>query len=279
MTGQDTESTRSKATKAAIGFPAPLLGKENIRLPVLYNEQNLIALQRPPHVLAGPHPWFPNLPVMALAINEQLQAGKPELLRLGLSAENPVQPIFHMDPGIAGVTLLASGNEATNRARNDFGSSLWTFRFVIVSIGGPNADEAECDLPIARHFNMPTALVSHRTGKKTSTHFHRLERIGKYNIWEATTNYYRADQLPLHALELGIRICGENHYAHEYPIFLSRIKRGWEGDTEKETPLYEAPSVYLAEITFQDGTSIKGEPPTRLANLIKQLRRYKGEGK
>ncbi|MFA5257254.1 MAG: hypothetical protein WC360_03815 [Opitutales bacterium] len=277
MSEQDTDNTAQAAQVAALGFPSPLLGQDNLRLRVLYNKDGLFALERPARVLNGPHPWHVNLPNIADAINEQLRNDKPEMLRLGLDPKNPVQAIFHTDPGIAGVALFASGAEATAKARNAFGSSIWRLRFEIVATGGPAEDEAECDLPVARHNNLPVALVSITTGKKTSTRFRRLERLGKFNIWEAETNYYRADQLPVHAVELGIRICGEGRYAHESPVFMSRLKRGWTGDREFELPLYEAPSAYLAELTLEDGTSIKADPPKKLANQIKQIRKRFGQ--
>lgn len=274
MNAQDNEANTSSKATTAIGFPAPLLGEQNLRLRVLYNEGGLLALEKSPHILNGPHPWYMNRPVLSDAINEQLAAEKPELLRLGLKASEPVQPIFHMDPGIAGVAIFAHNAEIANTARNNFGSNLWTLRFRLVAFGGPVDDEASCDLPVARHNQMPMALISHKSGKKTCTSFKRIEKLGRYNLWEATTNYYRADQLPLHASELGIRILGETHYCRESPMFLSRLKKHWEGDRETEQPIYEAPSAWLSEVTLDNGVTIKAEAPARLNTLLKQIRKY-----
>ena len=259
---------------AAIGFPAPLLGNASVRLDVLHMAKGLLALQKPPLVLVGAHPWHNDMPVLADAINRQLADGKPELLRLGLKPEVPLEPIFHYDPSIAGIALLAIGPEAAAKARNSFGSFQWKLTFRLIAVGGPDTDEASCDLPVARHNKLPVALISTKTGKKTSTNFRRLERLGKYSLWEATTNYYRADQLPIHASELGIRITGDDRYSREKAIFLSKIKRKWEGDRETELPLYEAPTAWLAEITTADGTTIRTDPPKRLSNVIKQLRKF-----
>lgn len=270
----DNGAEQAAARKAAVGFPAPLLGRDNMRLEVLYNANGLLALQKPPFVLVGAHPWHLDTPVLVDAINEQLAQNKPELLRLGLKPGVPVEPIFHYDPSIAGVALMAVGPEAAARTRNFFGSSRLTIVFRLVAVGGPETDEAVCDLPVARHNNLPMALISNKTGKKTETRFRRLERLGKYSLWEAETNYYRADQLPIHASELGIRITGDDRYSREKPIYLSRIKRRWEGDRETEQPMYEAPTAWLAEIKLEDGTVVSSEAPARLANLIKQLRKF-----
>lgn len=276
MTDAAPATDKNDAKKnAMIGFPAPLLGKDNYRLEVIYNANGLIALNKPPSVLVGAHPWHADTPVLAEAINEQLANGKPELLRLGLKQEQPVEPIFHYDPSIAGIGILAIGPEAAAKARNSFGSFQWTLTFKLIAVGGPDTDEESCDLPVARHNKLPIALISTTTGKKTTTKFRRLERFGKYSLWEATTNYYRADQLPIHATELGIRITGDERYSHEIPIYLSRVKQHrWEGDIEEEKPMYEAPTAWLAELKLPDGTVIKTDPPKRLENVIKQLRRF-----
>lgn len=272
---EDAKAESNDATpKAAIGFPAPLLGDVNLRLDVIHNANGLLALQKPPFILLGAHPWHNDLPVLADAINRQLADSKPELLRLGLKPELPVEPIFHYDPSIAGIALFAIGPEAAAKARNSFGSSQWTIKFQLLAVGGPETDEASCDMPVARHSKLPVALISTKTGKKTSTHFRRLERFGKYSLWEATTNYYRADQLPIHATELGIRITGDDRYSREKAIFLSKVKRKWEGDRETEQPLYEAPTAWLSELTLNDGTTIATEAPKRLANALKQLRKF-----
>jgi 23S rRNA-/tRNA-specific pseudouridylate synthase len=266
--------TPDATPKAAIGFPAPLLGKDNLRLDVIYNANGLLAVEKPPFVLMGAHPWHLDLPVLSDAINEQLSHEKPELLRLGLKPGTPLEPIFHYDPSIAGIGLLAIGPQASAKARNAFGSSQFLLTFHLIAVGGPETDEASCDMPVARHNNLPMALISKKTGKKTSTLFRRLERYGKYSLWSATTNYYRADQLPIHATQLGIRIPGEDRYGHEKPLYLSKIKRHWEGDRETEEPMYEAPTAWLAEVKLPDGTVIKADAPKRLANAIKQLGKY-----
>lgn len=273
---QDSKSNGTSGTEkpSALGFPAPLLGDENLRLKVLYMDGELLALERGPNLLCGPHPWHGELPVIALALNEQLAASKPEMLRLGLSPKKPAEPVFHVDPGIAGVAIFALGAKAANKARNAFGSCQWKMTFKFLAVGGPAEDEATCDLPVARHSNLPMALVSATSGKKTETNFRRLEKIGKYSLWEASTRYYRADQLPVHASELGILIVGERFYGRSQPIYLSQLKRKWEGDPETEQPLYDAPAAWLESIELENGTRIVAEPPARLANALKQIRRF-----
>jgi len=264
------KSDMKAAETQAVGFPSPLLGVENLRLEVIYNSGGIFALNRPANILCGPHPWY-DLPVLSEALNEKLKAGKPELLRLGLDSKKPSEAVFHVDPEIAGAAVLALGSEAAAKARNAFGSSLWTMTFLLVATGGPESDDARCDLPVARHNNLPIALVSTKTGRKTETNFRRIERIGKFSVWEATTTYYRAGQVPVHAVEIGLRILGDTIYAREKPLKLSDIKRKWTGDRDAETPLYDAPAVYLAKVRLENGAEIVASAPKRFKNMLRQL--------
>jgi 23S rRNA pseudouridine955/2504/2580 synthase/23S rRNA pseudouridine1911/1915/1917 synthase len=214
------------------------------------------------------------VPALVDALRTQLRQGKPELLRLGLAPEAEPQSVFSMDPQIAGVALLSFGDAATEDARNAYGSQLYTLRFQFVATGGPDLDSIECELPLAQHFSRPYTIVSHQTGKRTLTRFRRLERLGRWNLWEALTQYYRPDQLAVHATEVGLRIPGETKYAHEPLLRLSQLKRGWRGDKETEPALYEGLAAWLSDLTLNDGRTLSAQPPPRLANMIRQLRKH-----
>lgn len=264
--------TRHKPLK--IGFPAPLFGPDNHRVEVLHNAGGLLALERPAGVVMNQHPWYPGAPVLAEALRMQLHAGKPELMRLGLRPDAQPRAVFSMDPQIAGVALLAMDEPTFERARNDYGSQLYTLRFQLVAMGGPDEDDFVCELPVAQHITRPCSLVSHQTGKKTETRFRRLERLGRWNLWEAVAIFYRPDQLALHATEAGLRIPGDDKYAHEPLIFLSQLKRKWVGDKETEPPLAYGMAAWLSDVRLEDGTEISAPMPPRLGNLLRQLRKY-----
>ena len=70
-------------SESAIGFPPPLLGEAPWRMPILAQdpEQAWFALNKPANIALRDFPWDRHLPNMDAALNRQLQAGKPELLR------------------------------------------------------------------------------------------------------------------------------------------------------------------------------------------------------
>lgn len=225
--------------------------------------------------------WYPRTPMLAESITYQAAQGKPELERLGVS-KNGVTAIYSMEPDLSGVALFATDPETAEFWRNSYGSDGFTLKIHFVAETASPGDEAECDLPLARHFRDKRCVVSHTTGKKTQTHFRRLEVMGRFSLWEATTHFYRMHQLPVHALEVGMTILGDTTYSSSRPLFLSELKRSYRPSKGKEeTPLYEGMAMHLAELTVPRPGSESGETLTirapylsRFEVLLKRLRAF-----
>ena len=65
-----------------IGFPPGLLRDTPLRIPIISETENWIAFGKPTGVGVRKHPWDVGIPDMDTALNRQLEAGKPELIRL-----------------------------------------------------------------------------------------------------------------------------------------------------------------------------------------------------
>lgn len=245
--------------QAFIGFAPPLLGAQPVRLPVLGQGGGLLALNLPGGLAADADPLNPPAaPLVAQALREQLAAGKPELVRLGV---RQVQTVFPLEPQMSGVALYAVEKEAAQVWRNAYGSALLCFRFILICERAAHLpDELECSLPLARHRAGGSVLVSHKSGKKTTTHFRRLAVAkapgGKPNplydkeLWEASTTYLRPHQIRLHAYESGLKICGESLYAQVPSFYLSELK-GLRRRLADEAPLWSGAMVHLAQVSLE----------------------------
>ena len=67
---------------SAIGFPPPVLGKDPLRLPVIADSADWLALDKPAGIGVRDYPWDQQVPDLDTALNLQLRQGKPELKRL-----------------------------------------------------------------------------------------------------------------------------------------------------------------------------------------------------
>jgi len=254
-----------------LGFPVPLLGMQPVRLPILFDDGELLALPKPAGVLVQPDPWYPKLPTLVDAIRFQARDGKPELQRLNIGPEG-LWAVTDLDPECYGAVLFSRQRQVAEEMKSSLGSGNFSFSFKILSQGGRKEDSFECDLPLARHRDHKRVLVSHTTGKRTLTRFSRVEKSGNFQEWELETPFPRRHQLLVHPLEKGLPVLGDARYARENPVLLSRLKRNYQYKRDvDERPLYDGPAYFLEQIRVSEELVISCPEPPKWRGLIKQL--------
>ena len=257
-----------------LGFPVPLLGMKPVRLPLLFDDGEILVLSKPVNVLVQADPWYPQLPVLIEAIRHQSQACKPEFQNLEIPAEG-LWAVTDLDAECHGPVVFARNRSVAEDLRSSLGSGDFTFRYKFVSRNSNEEAALECDLPLARHRHEKKMLISHTTGKKTVTRMKRVEKIGSLEIWSAETNYPRRHQILIHPLEKGLRVIGDMRYAREKPLLLSRFKRNYHQKRDiDERPLYEGAAYFLEQIILPDRTIITNPEPARWKGMIRQLSQY-----
>ncbi|TVP75638.1 MAG: hypothetical protein EA353_13495, partial [Puniceicoccaceae bacterium] len=181
-------------------------------MPILAEQADWIALEKPAGVGMRAYPWDAE-PDMDAALNTQLQAGKPELLRCGAEL---FASVYYLDPVISGVAVFAKNRLALADMRNRFGSGECRFRFQCItaaSAPGLQAAEIHADAPLLPHNVKPKMIPSTAKGKKAMTGFKRIAESSKgWVLWEATVDFFRPHQVRAHAAVLEIPILGDALY-------------------------------------------------------------------
>lgn len=264
------------STKHSIGLllndPQPL------RLPVLLATPDLLALNKPTHIAIDAHPLYPNAPSLVRALQQAATLQKQELQPYNI--EQP-QPIYLIEPDISGIALISLNKKTTEKVRNLFGSNQFQFTFLLLVIDHtPEAPSMRsCHLPLAQSLHKQQMIISHKHGKKAQTIFQRLESLGAYSLWSATTHYPRMDQIRIHAKEVGLQIPGEQKYYKENFIYLSNLKQGDYKQSKNtpsivEKPLYDALCLHLYQLSWKDGDmsyNITAPLPSKFQVLLKKL--------
>ncbi len=268
---------------AFIGFPVPLLGERPARLPVLWHspEGATLVLDKPAGVAALPDNWYGRNPVLTYALNHQIEAGKPELRRMGLVREQLA--VHSLDPELSGPVLFTEEPQRLELLRNALGSGFWRFTFRFVATGGGNAEHLQCSLPLARHHGEARMIVSHTTGKAATTVFRRVAALGgAYAEWEAQTAYPRVHQLFVHAREAGLSVCGDFRYGGCAVPSVADLKRDYRPSRRFETapPVYPGPFARLAALRFgvteEEAVTVEAPPPKKWSSALRLLREHAG---
>jgi 23S rRNA-/tRNA-specific pseudouridylate synthase len=257
-----------------LGFPVPLLGMNPVRLPVLFDDGELLALAKPVDVLVQSDAWFLRMPVLVEAIRHQSGQEKKEFQRLNIGSEG-LWAITDLDPECHGPVLFSRNRDQAEALRSTLGSGGFQYAFTLLSKGHVTGDSLECSLPITRHRHQPRMLVSHTTGKKAATTFKRDESHAWFQQWTALAAFPRRHQILLHAMESGLPVLGDERYARDPLPLLSKLKRDYQPKPELgERPLFDGPAYFLHEIRLDDGRVISCPPPPRWKGLIKQLDKH-----
>lgn len=254
-----------------LGFPVPLLGMRPHRLPVLFDDGELLVLAKPQGVLVQPDAWNPRLPVLIEAIRHQAAQAKPEFVRCGIGTEG-LWAVTDLDPELYGPVIFSRSRERAESLRNALGSGEFGFQFTFLCRTPAPDARLICDLPLARHSRSPRMVVSHTTGKKCQTRFARSHAVGPYACFLADSSYPRRHQILIHAMESGLAVLGDAQYARQRPLMLSSMKRTYTAKRDaEERPLYEGPACYLSLIKLPDGHRLAAPVPPRWNGLVKQL--------
>ena len=186
-----------------LSFPAGLLSAEPLRLPILRQTGNWLALHKPAGLAAirrgyGKEKGF----AIGDALRCECERGKPQLEAHGFDG---IHSLCAPACEVEGIYLLAKNPASRKALRDAMGSGHFRFYYQFWSVNRPDLPESmECQLPVARHRHEDRALVSHRTGKKTTTHFRRLATLPGADLWQSDSTFDRWHQVRLHASELGI---------------------------------------------------------------------------
>lgn len=250
-----------KPDEVFLTFPPGALGEAPVRIPVLWNDGCLLALNKPPGVPAFQDSRLGGGARSLLAtINDRAKAGQPQFQRLDIRS---LAAVNLLDRDLSGIVLYAKSPEAKGNFKNAMGSLHFSFRYRFLAQADEGAEERFCELPLAVHNRESRTLISHQTGKKTFTRFRCLQDLGRWRLWESESPYDRFHQVRLHAFEAGLRILNETVYP-----------AGAASAIDTGTRRYDGLALHLFAIRLPLGDhsiELEAPYPAPLATLLKRL--------
>ena len=251
-----------------LSFPPGTLAENALRLAVLHAAAGAVMLEKN----AG-------IAEIGNAFRAQIAEGKPSACAFGLRRP---QLVFAPEAEISGLQIYADkDSEALDLWKNTLGSALFRFRYTFLTRPVPNAareSEITCSLPVAQHVSKPLALISHTTGKKSETHFRRVEMLSGFELWEAETAFPRFHQIRLHAKECGLPIVGDALYDGVPAPRVSELRPKKRLNKGEDKPLYAPICLHLRAVELPDrlpgieAFSIEAPLPNGFETLLKKLR-------
>ena len=190
---------------AELDEPKPEYPAEDGELTVIYEDEHILAVDKPAGMLIHPSPATMQGTLANRVIAYYEKAGQKAAFH----------PITRLDRDTFGIVLLAQNAHVHAKLNELHSQGKLQKTYHALTFGGPETDSGIIDAPIARR-ELPSLLryVS-QCGKPSVTEFAVLERREKICLLALKPITGRTHQLRVHCAYMGFPILGDPQYGNE----------------------------------------------------------------
>lgn len=284
--------------------------KQNEPFTVLYQDDDMIVVNKASGLLVASDRWDPDAPRLDLAVTKALfgedeqaanrdqdtatthtndesdgETGSETIVADTVSAPSRPAPkhriyaVHRIDKDTSGIVIYAKTAEAHRALSMSFEKREVHKTYHALAHGRPVWDETEVNDPLRADGDLKHRTVrDKRHGKESLTIFRNIGSCGKFCWIEAKPVTGRTHQIRVHLQLSGLPIACDPLYGDGKPLFLSAIKRSWRGDSFTERPLLDRLALHAWRVELAH--PITGEPmvitapyPRDLESTRKQLKK------
>ncbi|HTQ51183.1 MAG TPA: RluA family pseudouridine synthase [Candidatus Acidoferrales bacterium] len=222
--------------------------REFWEIPVLFEDDHLLALDKPAGLLNSPDRYEPHRPNLMKLLHAGIADGKPWARERHLAY---LMYAHRLDFETSGVLLLAKSKPALVALANLFGSEKPLKQYVALAQGTPAKDKFEVEAKLAPHpLKIGLTRVDPKNGKKAGTRFEALEKFSGYTLLRCEPLTGRSHQIRVHLRHVGLPIVGDGLYGGK-PLWLSRLKRDYRlKPGREERPLLSRVALHAEMLTL-----------------------------
>jgi RluA family pseudouridine synthase len=253
--------------------------REFWEIPVVLEDEHLLAINKPASLLTSPDRYDPNRPNLMRLLHTGIAEGKPWAKARGLTY---LANAHRLDLETTGVLLLAKNKPALVTLADLFGIEKPLKTYITLVRGTPEQDKFEVDAPLAPH---PTSVglmrVDPKRGKKSKTLFSVITKFRGYTLLKCEPLTERTHQIRVHLRHVQLSILGDSLYRGG-KLFLSDIKRKYRaGKDKEERPLVSTVALHAEELSLPhpitgEQITIKAPWPKDLEVAVKYLKMFAG---
>lgn len=251
--------------------------REFWEIPVLYEDADLLALDKPAGLLTSPDRYDPTRPNLMKLIHSAIAESKPWVRERGLTY---LMNAHRLDFETSGVILLAKHKPVLVKLANLFGSERPLKRYVALVQGAPSEESFEISASLAPHpVQTGRIRVDMKRGKRSRTRFSVLERFAGWTLLRCEPLTGRTHQIRVHLQHARLPLVGDSLYGGR-PLLLSTLKKGYRlkpGKTER--PLMGRVALHAEQLVLphpQSGAelAISAPWPKDLMVAVRYLRQF-----
>jgi RluA family pseudouridine synthase len=268
-----------------------------IAIPVLYEDEHLLAVDKPAGLAAEPERWARGNACLSGALLElafeRSNVEPPDLL-------GPLEPmeglefrprlLHRLDKDTTGVVLVAKTIEAERELRRAFDTGdVHKTYFALVEGEYPlqNGSSEIIDLPIGPDERKSGRMrVDKLEGKPSQTRVSVEQRFKGFTLLRCEPLTGRTHQIRVHLREIGFPLAVDPVYGRRRTLSLSEFKHDYRAKRgHDESPLIERLTLHAFAIQFprvhgalqveQERLRVESPVPRDLARVLKQLGKFR----
>ncbi|WP_414528295.1 RluA family pseudouridine synthase [Nodularia chucula] len=234
------------------------LEAEDIPLDILYEDDQLLILNKPAGLVVHPAPGHPD----GTLVNAVL-AHCPHLPGIG-GVQRP-GIVHRLDKDTTGAIAIAKTDLAYHSLQAQLQAKTARREYLGVVYGAPQTATGIIDFPIGRHpqDRKKMAVVPiEKGGRSAITHWQVLERLGNYTLIHFQLETGRTHQIRVHSVKIGHPIVGDPVYGSGRSVGVNlpgQALHAWR--------------LKLQHPVSQDWISVTATPPQTFTTLLEILRR------
>lgn len=181
---------------------------EVIPLPILYEDENIIVVNKPTGIISHARGKFWQEASVASFIRDRISGMDGE--RGGI--------VHRLDRATSGIMICAKNESTLKFLQKQFSDRKVQKTYIAVVAGSPKEPEAIIDAPIARDEKIPQRFCVNVSGKSAQTHYKVIKSSDKLSTILLEPKTGRTHQLRVHLKHIGVPIIGDPLYSSvEYP--------------------------------------------------------------
>jgi RluA family pseudouridine synthase len=250
-------------------------GPERVDIPLLHEDEHVIAIDKPPHLACEPDRWDKSRAHLLDSLNAQLEdRGSPPVLRI----------VHRLDRDTSGAMLVAKTLDAERELRSAFDAHRIEKTYLALVEGdfGLASGESEMiELPLGPDSRRSGLVVVRDDGKPARTEVSVEQRFHGFTLLRCRPHTGRTHQIRVHLSTRGFPLVVDPLYGRRKAFALSEFKAGYRKKPGRAEPaLIDRLSLHSARIVFPrvgDGAplGVDAPLPRDFTRVLKQLSKFR----
>lgn len=185
---------------------------EPIDLDIVYEDQDIIVINKPPFIVVHPTKSHPNNTVANGLIHYFKEKGENCIVRL----------VNRLDMNTSGLLIVAKNQFSHMALQRDMNEETFKKQYLAISHGIFKEKKGTIDLPILNDENNGIKRTIDEKGQKSITHYEVVEEFNDSQLVKLTLETGRTHQIRIHLSHLGHPIFGDILYGTEDKEYIKR---------------------------------------------------------